>query len=303
MTKHFNFLKHLCKNASACFFLFFNLDDNFVRSAFSYKVLKIINFKRLSEIGFVIKIKKIEILFNNGLNVISLFNRYKTFQTFQPLRKMSYAKQTRPSVVGQADIYIPRMNRDRASFPFISSVFVENAIGYVEHIDFVEINANHHSATENSDKEPLPFVKHPTLVSAFIKVVFWDKKTLDAIRNPPNLRKLYLFSDSEEHWLLLPNKNPIDRTILNIHQVAHYTAEVQTNIASMSKVVDDVILQNKALIESVEALIKQNKIIQSEIDKLKTERNPETKTVISIVHNARDNVARKLISDCLCGNA
>lgn len=214
----------------------------------------------------------------------------------------SYAKQVRPSVVGQADIYIPRVNRDRASFPFISSVFVERGIGYVEHIDFVEINANHQSTTENAENEPLPFVKHPTLVSAFIKVFFWDKKTLDAIRNPPHLRKLYLFSDTEEHWLLLPNKTPVERTILNIHQVAHYTAEVQTKIASMSNVMDDVILQNKALIDSVEALIKENARMRTEIEDMKTQK-AESKTVISIVHSARDNVARKTTSDCLCGNA
>jgi hypothetical protein len=249
-------------------------------------------------------LKKLKCFFNNDLNVFTRLYRYKPLPS-KNFKKMSssYAKQVRPSVVGQADIYIPRMNRDRASFPFVSSVFVENGIGYVEHMDFVEINANHRSTSENSDDEPLPFVKHPTLVSAFIKVFFWDKNILDAIRNPPNMRKLYLYSDREEHWLLLPNKTPIERTILNIHQVAHYTAEVQTKIASMSNVMDDVILQNKALIESVEALIKQNKIMQLEIDKLKTERNPESKTVISIVHNARDNVARKTTSDCLCGNA
>jgi hypothetical protein len=250
-------------------------------------------------------LKKLKCFFNNDLNVFFALKRYKlsTLQTPSNLKKMSYAKQVRPSVVGQADIYIPRMNRDKASFPFVSSVFVERGIGYVEHIDFVEINANHNSATENVGDAPLPFVKHPTLVSAFVKVFFWDKKTLDAIRNPPNLRKLYLYSDSEEHWLLLPNKTPIERTILNIHQVAHYTADVQNKISELNKIMDGIIQQNRELKESVEALLKQNGVMQSEMDRLKTERNPESKTVISIVHNARDNVARKTTSDCLCGNA
>lgn len=238
------------------------------------------------------------------MECISPTNRYKTFfKTSSNLTKMStYTKSSRNAViVGEAFIYIPRVNRDRASFPFMSSVFVERGIGYVEHLDFVEINANHPSATENTNSEPLPFVKHPTLVSAFVKVVFWDKKTLDAIRTPPNMRKLYLYSDSEEHWLLLLNKNPIDRTILNIHQVAHYTAEVQTKIADLTNTMNDVILQNKALIESVEALIKQNATMHAEIEDLKKQ---SSKTVISIVHNARSNtVDRKTTSDCLCGNA
>ena len=215
---------------------------------------------------------------------------------------MSYANQAYPSVVGQADIYIPRVNRDNASFAFISSVFVERRIGYVSDIDFVEINANHPSSTETTDEEPLPFVKHPTLVSAFVKVTFWDKKTLDAIRNPPHFRKLYLYSDSEQHWLLLPNKNPIDRTILNIHQVAHYTAEVQTNIAAMSKLMEGIVQQNSELVKSVETLFKENARMQAEINEMKTQKT-ESKTVISIVHNSQDTVARKTTSNCLCGNA
>lgn len=207
-----------------------------------------------------------------------------------------------PVVVGQADVYIPRVNRDRASFAFMSSVFVGLEIGHVEHIDFVEINANHSStSTATADSEPLPFVKHPTLVSAFIKLSFWDKKTLDAIRTPPHFRKLYLFSDTEEHWLLLPNKTPIDRTILNIHQVAHYTAEVQTKVADMTTLLESIVRQNSELVKSVEMLFQQKTIMQAEIDELRARE--QSKTVISIVHNARDNVARKTTSDCLCGNA
>lgn len=220
--------------------------------------------------------------------------------------------QVSQAVVGQFDIYIPRVNRERASFAFMSSVFVQQGIGYVEHIDFVEINANYQSTSE---AEPLPFEKHPTLVSAFVKLSFWDKKTLDAIRNPPNLRKLYLYSDTEEHWLLLPNKTPIDRTILNIHQVAHYTAELQTNVADLHKtiesyvqqnkdlhkILEDIIQQNKQINQSMEMLIKRNSAMQTEIDELKAPE--QSKTVISITHNARDIVARKIVSDSLCGNA
>jgi hypothetical protein len=215
----------------------------------------------------------------------------------------NYTNQKQMCIVGKADIYIPRINRERASFSFIGSVFVQQEIGYVEYIDFVEINANHQSTAEANNGEPIPFEKHPTLVSAFLRVVFWDQKTLDAIRNPPNLRKLYLYSYSEEHWLLLPNKTtPIDRTILNIHQVAHYTAEVQTKTADIAKVMDGIIQQNKELAQSVEMLLKQNSIMRAEIEELKANKSGGS-TVISIVHNAHDNTARKLTSDCLCGNA
>lgn len=207
--------------------------------------------------------------------------------------------QMYPAIVGQMDVYIPRLNRSRLSFQFIASVFAENGIGHVEHIDFVEINANHKVVAEPG-VEP-EFVKHPQLVSAFVKVSFWDLKTLDAIRNPPNLHKLYLYSNTDEHWLLLPNKTPIDRTILNIHQVAYYTAEVQTKVSDLTKAVEDITKQNQELAKMVEMLMKRDVERQAEMDTLKaqSQRQPN----VSIVYNAHAEASRKLTSDCLCGNA
>jgi len=205
-----------------------------------------------------------------------------------------------PPIVGQMDIYIPRVHRNKLSFQFIASVFMQNKIGHVEYIDFVDINANHKATTSETGVEP-EFVKHPHVVSAFVKVSFWDLKTIDAIRNPPNLFKLFLYSDSDEHWLLLPNKTPIDRTILNIHQVAHYTTEVQTKIDALTKTVEDVTKQNQELAKAVEMLLKRDAEARAEIDALKaqSQRQPS----VSIVYNAHTETSRKLTSACLCGNS
>jgi hypothetical protein len=175
---------------------------------------------------------------------------------------------------------------------------VNNRIGHVEHIDFVEINANHTNTTDE-DGKPLPFVKHPTIVSAYVKVAFWDKNTLEAIQHPPNLRKLYLYTNSEEHWLLLPNNSPIDRSILNIHQVAHYTAEVQTKVADLGAMMEAIVTQNKELSKLVELLVNQNANMQTEIDALKTLKT-QIKTISS---DPLNEAARKLTSQCLCGNS
>jgi len=207
--------------------------------------------------------------------------------------------QVCPPVVGQMDIYIPRVHRSRLSFPFIASVFTQNNIGHVEHIDFVEINANHRTTSEPGT-EP-EFVKHPHIVSAFVKVSFWDLKTLDAIRCPPNLHKLFLYDHSDEHWLLLPNKTPIDRTVLNIHQVAHYTAEVQTKIDDLTKTVDNLTKQNQEIAKMVEMLLKRDVETRAELDALKAQAQRQPN--VSIVYNANADASRKLTSDCLCGNS
>ena len=208
--------------------------------------------------------------------------------------------------VGCVDLYIPRVNKTRASFQFISDVFLNNRIGYVEHVDFVEINVNH-PVTIDADGKPLPFVKHPTIVSAYVKVAFWDKNTLEAynVYYRMNLRKLYLFTNSEEHWLILHNNTPIERSILNIHQVAHYTAEVQTKVADLSNTMEAIIAQNKELHKLVESLVNQNATMQTEIDELKTIKTIKTqsKTVIDIVTDPLNEAARKLTSQCLCGNS
>jgi len=170
---------------------------------------------------------------------------------------------------------------------------MQRRIGHVEHIDFVDINANHKAITSETGAEP-EFVKHPHLVSVFIKVSFWDLNTLDAIKNPPNFLKLFLYSDSEEHWLLLPNKTPIDRTILNIHQIAHYTAEVQTKIAELTT-------QNQELMKTVEMLLKRDADVRAEIDALKAQAQRQPN--VSIVYNAHTEASRKLTSACLCGNS
>ena len=210
--------------------------------------------------------------------------------------------QNRRQIVGAADVYIPRINKRNATHAVIGSVFVQQNIGYIDYIDFVEINANHPPPAVG---EPLPFEKHPTLISAFLKIVFWDKKMLDAIQNGSSMPiKIYPFNDSEEHWLVLPNKSSaIERTSLNIHQIAHYTSEVQTKTEELNKLMETIARKNEELAQTVEILLKQNRDMRAEIEELKAADKHESKTVISIVHNARDNIARKTTSDCLCGNA
>ena len=45
-------------------------------------------------------------------------------------------------------------------------------------------------------------------------------------------------SNLNEYWILLPSKNPLPRTKLNIHQLAAYTEEMQTTIMAQQKTID-----------------------------------------------------------------
>ena len=245
-------------------------------------------------------------------------------QTFT--RKMSYPYYNRSVAhafapqqvfVGLANVYIPRMIRERANAQNVASLLASLGVGRLEYIDFVEINGNHGAKEEDGTDKP--FIKHPSLVSAYASISFYDKNILDSITRQKEggapAYKLYLFRDTKEHWLLLPNENPVERTILNIHQVAHYTAEVQTKTASMETMIQDIMQQNQALIAALEALSKENKEMRSEIDAIKRE-SKQSETVITVTHNnppenntsvtTTTTVATKnrfATSELICGNS
>jgi hypothetical protein len=224
---------------------------------------------------------------------------------------------TQQAIVGVANVYIPRMIRERANAQNVASILASRSIGRLEYIDFVEINGNH--GLKEEDGTDKPFIKHPSLVSAYASISFYVKDILDSVTRQKeggaSAYKLYLFRDTKEHWLLLPNENPVERTILNIHQVAHYTAEVQTKTASMETMIQDIIHQNQALIAALEALSKENKEMRSEIDAIKRE-SKQSETVITVVHNnppennatvtTTTTVATKnrfATSELICGNS
>jgi len=209
-------------------------------------------------------------------------------------------------IVGQANVYIPRVVRERANAQNVASILMSLGVGRLEYIDFVEINGNHGAKKEDGTDKP--FVKHSTLVSAYASISFFDHRILDSIVKDTNVAsgyKLYLYRESREHWLLLPNQNPVERTILNIHQVAHYTAEVQTKTASMETMIHDIIRQNQELIAALEAISKENKEMRAEINEIKKERE----TVITVTHSAptmTTTVATKnrfATSELICGNS
>lgn len=209
-------------------------------------------------------------------------------------------------IAGQANVYIPRMLRERANAQNVAQMLLSLGVGRLEYIDFVEINGNH--GVKEADGTDKPFVKHATLVSAYALISFFDRRILEQIATDPcepSGYKLYLFRESKEHWLLLPNYNPVERTILNIHQVAHYTAEVQTKTASMETMIKDIIRQNQELIAALEALSKENKEMRAEIKEIKK----QTETVITVTHTApttTTTVATKnrfATSELICGNS
>jgi hypothetical protein len=121
-----------------------------------------------------------------------------------------------------SSIFVPRMSIDYDE-QFIRELMQTLYIGEVSWVDFSPINKN----KKNGFFEP----KHPTTKSAFIH--FSSINQYNKIwQKIENLQSYKLYVDKDEYWILLKNKRPIQRTMLNIHQVVAncYYLENKINI-------------------------------------------------------------------------
>jgi hypothetical protein len=101
-------------------------------------------------------------------------------------------------------IYIPRMSLVW-DVNFIKNVMIHSRIGTISHIDFTPINKKP-GFSENYDQD---------FVSAFIHF-----SSADCVLEHINTGASYKIQISpSEYWICLLNKNPIPRTMMNIHQI------------------------------------------------------------------------------------
>lgn len=103
-----------------------------------------------------------------------------------------------------ASIYIPRMSPGY-NINYINDVMTRNRIGTVSHIDFTPVNKKH-GFSENYEQG---------FISAFIHFSSTDY-VLEHIKSGASYK---IRINPNEYWICLLNKNPIPRTMMNIHQV------------------------------------------------------------------------------------
>jgi hypothetical protein len=108
-------------------------------------------------------------------------------------------------------IYIPRVNNNITE-EFVKQTFRSQQIGIVNRVDFVQIVS------------PAPGLSDGCQ-SAFVHFDgYYDSEETDnmykAVFEEDSSWKFYPIPSSPEYWLLLKNKNPVQPTKLNIHQLA-----------------------------------------------------------------------------------
>lgn len=153
-------------------------------------------------------------------------------------------------------IYIPRISREHTVESIKWNFNIKN-IGIVTHIDFTPINKKP-GFGEKVDE---------VVISAFVHFEDpWKDISLKNIRNLEfwgiinNGQPYKLHVSSREYWLCLKNRNPIQRTLMNIHQVVENGRHLEGLIEAQAKTIQEQAEKIEALerkLESTDAVVGQ----------------------------------------------
>jgi hypothetical protein len=128
---------------------------------------------------------------------------------YQPQVSNGMQVQTDNILISNLDLYIPRVSSN-ATEEQVKTLFFQSRIGTVEYCDFV--------TTKDKDTQK------PQYISAFIKLNSWSPTSgaCEDFAKNKSIR-LHLSRNSAAFWIILPNNNPLPRSLVNTSQLAAST--------------------------------------------------------------------------------
>jgi hypothetical protein len=156
-------------------------------------------------------------------------------------------------------IYIPRISLNHNE-DTIRKVMHEFHIGTVSHVDFIPINKKP-GFVEKFDQVMMSafvYFSDPWLSSADDMYDFKSKKYMGNIQfwntiAAGNANQLNI--SEKEYWLCLKNKKPVQRTIMNIHQVVENGRYLENLVQEQAKKIEE-LERNLEYIKNT--IVKQN---------------------------------------------
>jgi hypothetical protein len=156
------------------------------------------------------------------------------------------------------DLYIPRIGASYTEAD-VRFLFDQANLAYVEYVDFVKVKSY------TPDAAPK--------YCAFVKIGHWYTDIAHKELIEKGSHKFYLAHLGRtqiprecEHWLLLPNKTPLARTKVNIHQLAQYTDEL---FAKMEDQTQEMEKQKECIYEQSLQLQQQKALIDEQTVQIK----------------------------------
>ena len=153
-----------------------------------------------------------------------------------------------------SSIYIPRMSIEHTE-DFIKQVMSFYHIGIVDYVDFTPINKKPGFGENVNQVVKSAFVHFSDPLLCDDKVYhFQCKKGYRAFWQTIGSNNSYrLQINTREYWICLKNKNPVQRTMMNIHQVVDNGRHLENLIEKQNKKIHD--LENK--IDSIDCVLRQ----------------------------------------------
>jgi len=191
---------------------------------FSPYIIYLITYKFLVITILYVETKKLKYFYTKIIKALSITNTNST---------MSIIKS----------IYIPRMSgyHTEKSIVLYMSTY---QIGSVSHVDFTPINKKP-GFNENVDQVVKSAFVHFSDSFSDFSDSFSDKQEQDLIRNPNFWETIAtgqpykLQVNPTEYWICLKNKNPIQRTMMNIHQVVENGRHLEELIEAQAMKIEE----------------------------------------------------------------
>jgi hypothetical protein len=152
-------------------------------------------------------------------------------------------------------IYIPRMSVNHTE-DTVRKVMHDFRIGTVRHVDFIPINKKP-GFVENFDQVMMSafvYFSDPWLSSADDMYDFKNERYMGNIQflNTIAAGDVNQINVSEkEYWLCLKNKKPIQRTIMNIHQVVENGRYLENLVQEQAKKIEDLERKLECILKTV----------------------------------------------------
>lgn len=118
-------------------------------------------------------------------------------------------------------IYVPRVLNEH-TFQSIANIMAQFNIGIVHYVDFTPINKKPGFYEYCDAKFKTAFIHFIDVPGYHLNTKFWDTISRD--------NKYQLQISSQEYWICLKNHSPIQRTLMNIHQVVENSKYLEDRI-------------------------------------------------------------------------
>jgi hypothetical protein len=127
----------------------------------------------------------------------------------------------------KVSIYIPRMDNYH-TIETITQVLYRNCIGIITHVDFTPIY-----------KEPGFYENiNSSVKSAFVHFADHSLQNCECWNTIYNKNKpFYIEVSKDEYWICFKNNNPVQRTMMNIHQIVENGRYLEKLIEEQSKMI------------------------------------------------------------------